>query len=94
VCIATTNTIDVLNSPLDERSAMAVLLQMPGCVVVKVDACNEAEARSCRVRWNSAGKLRVPSVRRPGEKVGRLAAQRVNNGDGRPQQLQEGKWGK
>jgi len=30
---------------------MAVLLRMPGRVEVKVDACNEAEARSCRVLY-------------------------------------------
>ena len=80
-CLAAPSThhddiCNILNSPLAARSAMAVALQMGGRVVVMGEACNEAEAPSCRVIGNSnsgsAGKLRVPSDRR--RKVGRLAA--------------------
>ena len=39
VLIAVLGSINILNSPLAERSAMAVELQMLGRVVVKMDAC-------------------------------------------------------
>jgi hypothetical protein len=62
----------ILNSPLPERSAMAVEVQMAKRVVVMGEACNEAEAPSCRVIARGSCVL-FPAGRRP-RKVGWLAA--------------------
>lgn len=88
---------NILNSPLAERSAMTVELQMLSGVVVMVDACTEAEAWSCRVIARGSCVCVFPGGRakESREAGGGKTTQLLDNSNGRPQ-LQVGKrrgWG-